>query len=159
MSFSYIMSYFALLLVIFHCDILIVWLLHPYSKRPTIIWFILCGRTHILQCYMWIFFTSWISTENHPSELMQVRPQLSRTNCKNIWEASVSLPGMTGALFISLLSSFLSLIHQTHYQFSCRGSIAKHLISQACKSVHEVTAVVLSLFKHTNPLDRHLLPG
>lgn len=114
MSFSYIMSYLALLLVISHRDILIVWLLHPYSKHTTIIWFILCSRTYTLQCYMWIFFTVWISIENHPSELMQVKPQLSRSNCKYARETSVSLPGMTGILLISLLSSFLSPIHQTH---------------------------------------------
>lgn len=77
MSFLYIMSYFAILLVISRCDILIVWLLHPYSKHTTIIWFILCSRTYTLQGYMWIFFTVWISIENHPSDLMQVKPQLS----------------------------------------------------------------------------------
>lgn len=141
MSFSYVMSYFALLLVISHLDILIVWLVHLYSKHTTIIWFILCSRTYALQCYMWTFFTVWISIENLPSELMQVRPQLSRSNCKNR-ETSVSLPGMTGILLISLLSSFLSLIHHTHHHFSCRGSIARHLVFQACKSVLEVTAVV-----------------
>lgn len=34
-------------------------------------------------------FTVWISIGKHPSELMQVRPQLSRSNCKNIKENSV----------------------------------------------------------------------
>lgn len=155
MSFSYIMSYFALLLVISHRDILIVWLLHPYWKHTTIIWFILCSRTYTLQCYVWIFLQCGFPLKSILQSWCKQGLSCLGQAVRTLRRTVLSLQGMTGILLISLLSS-LSLIHQAHHHFSCRGSIARHLVFQAYKSVLEATAV--SLFKHTNPLDRHLLP-
>lgn len=90
----------------------------------------------------WYFLQCRFPLKKHPSQLMRARPRVSTSNRKNSKETSVSPPGMTGILLISLLSGCLSLLHQAHHHFSCRGTTARHLVFQASQSALEVTAVV-----------------